>query len=110
MSDNMDGISFKKNVTVKIQIPERENTLAHAYNIGEKIGELKEDLAKKFKVEAKLLKIFQFDEEIESDKLLSNLFFNEFGIIEISLKTTEEASENGVRLDPNIYYRYVRLL
>ncbi len=46
-SDNVDGISFKKNVTVKIQIPERENTLAHAYNINQKICESSLNLAKK---------------------------------------------------------------
>lgn len=105
MSENLENPPLtRKNVTVKIQIPDRENTLAHAFNTSLKVEELKEDIAKKFRVESRVLKIFQFDEEIQNEKLLSNLFFNEFGIIEISLKLTEEATANGVKLDANIYY------
>jgi hypothetical protein len=97
--------SAKKNVTVKIQIPETENTLAHSYSMSMKIEELIEDIAKKFKVESKFLKIFQFQDEILNNKSLAQLIFNEFGIIEISVQLSEEALDNNITLDTNVYYR-----
>lgn len=100
------GSSSKKCVTVKIQLPETENTtLAHTYNIILKVEDLKKDIAGKFKIEKQFIQIFQSDKEVSDDFILSQLICNEFGIIEIQLKLTEEAEKSHVKLDTNVYYR-----
>lgn len=109
------GNQIKKCSTVKIQLPETENTLAHTYVDSLKIQDFKNDIAKKFKVEANLFEIYQVTGKKESgeqiielcveDQILRELVKNDFGIIDIQLKLTEEATAKNIKLDTNVYYR-----
>lgn len=96
----------KEDVTVKIQIKDMENTLAQTYCNDLKIDLLRKDLASKFKIDPHHLVIKQGDVIISDDKLLSDLNVNEFHsmIIEIDLMLTDEAEEQGYKLDTNVYY------
>lgn len=96
----------KEDVTVKIQIKDMENTLAQTYSNDLKIEHLKNDLATKFKIDPHHLVIKQADAVVTNDKQLSDLIVNEFHsmIIEIDLMLTDEADEQGFKLDTNVYY------
>lgn len=95
----------KASITVKIYLPDdRENVLAVNFSNFTKIVELKQEIAKKFKVEPEDFVVLQKDEEISDDVELFDLQLNDFGIIEIKLRLTEDAVEQGVALDTEIYY------
>lgn len=95
----------KASITVKIYLPDdRENVLAVNFSNFIKIVELKQEIAKKFKVEPEDFVVLQKDEEISDDVELFDLQLNDFGIIEIKLRLTEDAVEQGVALDTEIYY------
>lgn len=95
----------KKSLTVKIQLPEdNENILAVNFPNTFDIGNLKDDIAKKFKISSHHLLVEQENEEIYNEEKLCNLNLNNFGIIEIKLMLTDEAFNEGVKLDTSIYF------
>lgn len=104
----MSGVNEnKKSVTVKIQLPvpdQHEHILAVNFPNTFDVGNLKEDIANKFKISSDALLVFQDDDEISSHHLLCNLNLNDFGIIEIKLRLTEDANDSGVKLDTGVYY------
>ncbi|KAG5670744.1 hypothetical protein PVAND_000985 [Polypedilum vanderplanki] len=92
-------------ITVKIKLDENvENTIAVNFPQSFNVGNLKEDISKKFNVDTKSLLVYQHEEEIENDQMLASLLLNDFGIVEIKLKLTEEATLAGEKLDINVYY------
>lgn len=97
--------SKKSSITVKIYLPDdRENVLAVNFSNFTRIEELKQEIAKKFKVEPEDFVVLQKDEEISDDIELFDLQLNDFGIVELKLRLTEDAVELGVVLDTEIYY------
>lgn len=97
--------SKKSSITVKIHLPDdRENVLAVNFSNYTRIEELKEEIAKKFKVEPDDFVVLQKDEEIHNDVELFDLQLNDFGIVEIKLRLTEDAVELGIVLDTEVYY------
>lgn len=97
--------SKKSSITVKIHLPDdRENVLAVNFSNYTRIEELKEEIAKKFKVEPDDFVVLQKDEEIHNDVEIFDLQLNDFGIVEIKLRLTEDAVELGVVLDTEVYY------
>lgn len=95
-----------KSLTVKIQLDEdSENILALNYPGTINCRELREDIARKFKISSFHLRIFYRNSEAISDEcLVSHLKLNDFGIVEIKLKLTDDAVREGVNLDTNVYY------
>lgn len=93
-------------LTVKIQLPEdSENILAVNFPSSFDVGHVKDDIAKKFKISAgDHLLVFQDEEEIFDGQMLCNLNLNDFGIIEIKLKLTDDAINKGIKLDTDVYY------
>lgn len=102
----MSGLNEnKRTLTVKIQLPEdSENVLALNFPNTFNIGNLKEDIAKKFKVSVDQLAVYQNEDEIHDKHMLFHLTLNDFGIIEIKLKLTDAAINDGVTLDTSVYY------
>ena len=102
----MSGLNeCKKTLTVKIQLPENsENVLAVNFPNTFHVGNLKEDIAKKFKVSVDQLNVQQNDDEIQDKHMLCHLQLNDFGIIEIKLKLTDIAISDGIILDTSVYY------
>lgn len=95
----------KKSFTVKIQLPEdSENILAVNFPNTFDVANLKHDIAKKFNISDENLRVFQDDDEIRDEHLLCDLNLNDFGIIEITLKLTDDAINDGIKLDTGIYY------
>lgn len=95
----------KKTLTVKIQLPEdSENILAVNFPNTFDVGQLKDDIGKKFKVSGDHLLVSQDGDEIFDEQMLCNLTLNDFGIIEIKLRLTDAAINDGVKLDTSIYY------
>lgn len=96
----------KKFLTVKIQLPEdSENILAINFPSTFDVGHLKDDIAKKFKIQSDHLLVYQSEnEEIFDEQTLCSLHFNDFGIIEIKLRLRDEAINDGVQLDTSVYY------
>lgn len=95
----------KKSLTVKIQLPEdSENILAVNFPNTFTVKKLKEDIAKKFKISCENLLVHQDEDEISDDHMLCNLNLNNFGIIEIKLRLTDEAVNDGIKLDTSVYY------
>lgn len=101
----MSGVSdHKKSLTVKIQLPEdSENILAVNFPNTFDVGSLKDDIAKKFKISSEQLVVYQ-EEEIYNGEKLCNLHFNDFGIIELNLRLSDDAINSGTRLDTSVYY------
>jgi hypothetical protein len=92
-------------VTVKIKLDENvENAIAVNFPPNFNVGNLKEDISKKFNVQPASLIVYQDDEAICNEHMLANLLLNDFGIVEVKLKLTEEATLVGGKLDINIYY------
>lgn len=92
-------------ITVKIHLPDdTENVLAVNFAYTTTIEKLKEDVAKRFNILSEDFHVLQKDEEIDDEMMLSDLLLNEFGIVEISLKLTEDAVANGVLLDASVYF------
>lgn len=95
----------KKSLTVKIQLPEdSENILAVNFPNTFDIRSLKEDIAKKFKISCEHLLVNQDEDEIKDNHMLCNLNLNDFGIIEIKLRLTDDAINEGIKLDTTVYY------
>lgn len=95
----------KKSITVKIQlIEDTENVIAVNFPDSFSVLNLKEDISKKFNVHPEHLLISQNGEDFCNEHLLSELKLNDFGILEITLKLTETAILNGVKLDTSVYY------
>lgn len=95
----------KKPITVKIQVDANtENVIAANFHRNFNVGNLKEDISKKFNIISESLLVIQEDEEICNEHMLCNLLLNDFGIVEIKLKLTEKAVSEGKALDTNIYY------
>lgn len=95
----------KKFFTVKIQLPEdNENILAVNFPNTFDVGNLKEDIARKFKITGDKLLVYQDNDEIHDRHKLCNLNLNDFGIIEIKLTLSENAINEGVKLDTSVYY------
>lgn len=93
-----------KSLTVKIQLPENnENILAVNFPSTFTVRNLKDDIARKFKISSEYLLVYQ-GEKIYDDHLLSDLNFNDFGIIEIKLCLTDEAFAKEISLDTGVYY------
>lgn len=96
---------LKKNITVKVHIPDdNENVLAQNLPCSFTAKNLIEDLAKKFKVETKHLAIFQQDQEVVNNQKLHELNLNDFGIVEVQLKLTEDGVLDNIKLDTEVYY------
>jgi hypothetical protein len=102
----MSGLNEnKRTLTVKIQLPENfENILAVNFPNTFNVGSLKEDIARKFKISGDQLAVFQNEDEIEDKHMLCHLNLNDFGIIEIKLKLTDDAINDGITLDTAVYY------
>ena len=99
------SIEHKKNITVKVHIPEdNENVLAQNIPSSFTAKHLIEDLAKKFKVEIKHLAIFQQDQEVVNNQKLQELNLNDFGIVEVQLKLTDDGVLDNIKLDTAVYY------
>lgn len=95
----------KSSLTVKIYLPDdKEHVLAVNFPNSTTIEKLKEEIAKKFKVSPDDFVVLQNDEEIFNDVELFDLFLNEFGIVEIKLKLTDDAVDEGIALDTSVYY------
>lgn len=102
----MSGVNEnKKSLTVKIQLPEdSENILALNFPNTFDVGQLKQDLAGKFKISSDNLLVTQDEDEIRDGHMLCNLNLNDFGIIELKLRLTDTAINDGIKLDTGIYY------
>lgn len=102
----MSGVNEnKKSLTVKIQLPEdSENILAVNFPNTFDVGQLKQDLAGKFKISSDNLLVTQDEDEIRDGHMLHNLNLNDFGIIELKLRLTDAAINEGIKLDTGIYY------
>lgn len=95
----------KKSLTVKIQLPEdSENILAVNFPNTFSVKNLKDDIAKKFKILSDQLLVFQDESEIQNAQMLHELNLNDFGIIEIKLTLSDHAINEGVLLDTSVYY------
>lgn len=95
-----------KNLTVKIHLPDEiETVLAINFQNNFSVKNLKDDIAKKFKIPSNFLQVFQSDDEIADDRMLYDLLLNDFGIVEIKIKLTEAAILEGTwKLDTSVYY------
>lgn len=95
-----------KTLTVKIQLDDdSENILALNFPVTLSCRELKEDIARKFKISSFHFRIFyRNSEEISDECLVKHLRLNDFGIVEIKLKLTDDAVREGVNLDTSVYY------
>jgi hypothetical protein len=95
----------KKNITVKIHLPDdTENVLAVNLPYNFNVANMKDDIAKKFRINSEILMVYQNNVEISNESLLHDLYLNDFGIVEIKLKLSEHAVIDGVELNPSIYY------
>jgi hypothetical protein len=92
-------------ITVKIRIDENtDNAIAVNFPPNFNVGDFKEDISKKFNVAPESLLVYQDDESICDEHMLVNLLLNDFGIVEVKLKLTEESELAGGKLDVNVYY------
>jgi hypothetical protein len=101
-----------KTLTVKFQLDESENFLAINFPFEISFHDFLDDIAKKFQIPSSYLKAFHQKNclvEIPENSLLKELNSNDFGIIEIKLKLTEEAIKQGASLDTTIYYSHFNL-
>jgi hypothetical protein len=95
----------EKTLTVKFQLDDSENILAINFPFTISCRDFRVDIAKKFKISSSHIRVFhQKCGEILDDCLFKDLTLNDFGIIEIKLKLTDEAVAEGVGFDTNIYY------
>lgn len=96
----------EKTLTVKIQLDDdSENILALNFPVTLSCRQLKEDIARKFKISSFHFRVFyRNSEEISDECLVQHLKLNDFGIVEIKLKLTDDAVREGVNLDTNVYY------
>lgn len=94
-----------KNVTVKFQIDEVQ-FVANTYNNSLFMHEIKTDIAEKFCVDPKYLSFRQQGEEypLNDETILHDAHSNEFGVVEIKIELSEDAVEQGIQLDSQLYY------
>lgn len=101
------------NVTVKFQLNNFQ-TIAQTYGKDLSVADVKEDLAKKFKVPGRFLRFQQGKCPILNDTRLFELEQNDFFIIEIDLGLTPEAvrineealnKSQVISLDADVFYR-----
>lgn len=98
------GSTISKDVTVKFQIDESQ-VVANTYNNSLSILEVKEDIAEKFEINENYLIFKQGENCILSNNLsLLDVLCNDFGVVEIQVELTDEAIDQGVILDTDIYY------
>jgi hypothetical protein len=99
---------FLKDVTVKFQISEAQ-IIAHAYPNIMTIEDIKEDIAKKFRVSTDFLLLKKDDQVLSEDVKLCDIKSNDFGIIELDLILSDGANYHNVNLDTNVYYSHFTL-
>lgn len=103
---NKDKEDEFENVTVKFEISE-EKTIAHTYLNSLTFQEVKTDIASKFKIDPKYIQFLHCGIGIRDEKRIYDICRNDFGILDVKLQLLPEAEFDNVRLDVNVYYRYV---
>lgn len=101
------------NITVKFQVSEKQ-IIAHVYAGHLTIGEIKNDIGSKFKVDGKYLLISQCGVNLSNEIKLHEICRNTFGIVEVTLQLSppaDDANENGddLQLDVGVYYSHYTL-
>lgn len=94
---------FTKDVTVKFLV-DNAQCLAQTYPNTSLISEIKKDIAGKFQVQVEDIVFKQGNQQVIGGIALCNAEQNEFGVIEIQLELTDDAIDNDVTLDTNVYY------
>lgn len=103
------------NITVKFKLHQFQ-TIAQVYPDQLKLDVIKEDLAGKFKVPAKYLRLLQDGISLEDSVRLSEMPHNNFYIVEMDLELNSEAqkiNENVksedklIALNAEVFYRFV---
>lgn len=104
LSEDRDTVDIK-NVTVKFQIDESQ-FVANTYNNSLFMHEIKADFAEKFCIDAKYLTFRQQGDEfpLNDETVLHDAHSNEFGIVEIKVELSEDAVDQGIQLDSQLYY------
>lgn len=108
---------WDKNITVRFELNEFD-TVAQVYPELTSIGEVLEDVASKFQLLPKYLSIKQkFGMKIPKTARLYQLCTNDFGILDFKLGLSDLANHinesirvehEKIRIDTNLYYRYIR--
>lgn len=102
--ENSGDIS-EKTLTVKFQLDDSENILAINFPFLISCRDFRVDIAKKFKISNSHIRVFhQKCGEIPDECLFKDLTLNDFGIIEIKLKLTDEAIAEGLSFETSVYY------
>lgn len=95
---------YNRDVTVKFQV-DNGQCIAQTYPITLYVSEIKKDIASKFQVKAEDIVFKQRNELIPANLTLNDVVMtNEFGVVEIQLDLTDEAIDNDVTLETNVYY------
>ncbi|XP_055523710.1 IQ and ubiquitin-like domain-containing protein [Wyeomyia smithii] len=105
-----DDILLLKDVTVKFHIL-KSQIVTHAYPNISTVEEVKKDISKKFQTLPKYLVLKQPDsmKPLDDHQRLFDICDNEYGIIDINLELSENALEENVKLEPQIYYNNFNL-
>lgn len=92
-----------RDVTVKFLV-DNAQTIAQTYPNNVSILEVKRDIAEKFQVKETDIVFKQCNVEVPNSMTVSDVFTNEFGVIDIQLDLNDEAIDNDVILDANVYF------
>ncbi|XP_058467871.1 IQ and ubiquitin-like domain-containing protein [Malaya genurostris] len=97
-------------VTVKFHM-NKSQIVTHAYPNIYTVGEMKTDISKKFQVASKFLVLRHLNsmKPFDDEQSLYDICDNEYGIIDVDLKLTENADEENVKLEPHVYYNNFNL-
>jgi ABC-type uncharacterized transport system auxiliary subunit len=106
MDDNKltKHITQNNNITVKFHITDSD-VVTHHFSSASTISTIKNEMAKKFKVDQKYLSIRQNGKIVEDKWKLGQVDINKFGIVDVELTLNEVGARNEIQLDTSAYYR-----
>lgn len=105
-SQDEEEFLLLKDITVKFRIM-KFHIVTHAYPNIYTIDEVKKDISTKFQIQQKylVLKQVNYPSPLKEDQRLFDLCDNDFGVIDMDVELTENASLANVRLEPQLYYK-----
>ncbi|XP_058813955.1 IQ and ubiquitin-like domain-containing protein [Topomyia yanbarensis] len=107
--DDEDALLLR-DVTVKFHIL-KSQIVTHAYPNIYTVDEVKKDISKKFQIQPKFLVLRQLNSmnPLNDQQPLYNICDNEYGIVDVELDLTENADEENMKLEPQVYYNTFNL-
>ncbi|XP_055586692.1 IQ and ubiquitin-like domain-containing protein [Uranotaenia lowii] len=99
-----------KDITVKFRIL-KSQIVTDAYPNIYSIEEVKKDVSEKFQIHPAfvVLKKAGSARQLDDDQRLYGLCDNDYGVIDMDLELTENASRENIRLEPQVYYNNLSL-